>query len=847
MKHTALSNTSLQRLQLLVIALLLSIAAPIAAAESVDGVAATVKRPVHPVLIRNEHGPLMRVVIEVAENREVAFRGLTVSLAGTDGRGDLDSLALFFTQNKEPFSPASPLGEPQRPAETIAFRGEQPLRPGKNVFWLSCRLKDSADLQHQIVASCTSISTSVGTVTPRDDVANSRHRVGIALRRHKDDGVHTYRIPALTATPKGTLLCVYDMRRRMGRDLQGDIDIGLSRSTDGGATWDPVRVIMDMGEYGGLPQEQNGCSDPGVIVDRQTGEIFCFAVWMNGKPGKHQWNDDGSEPGFEIGKAAQFMLVRSKDDGLTWSTPENLTRRLKDESWWLLAPSPQSGFCLSDGTLVMPVQGRTGRERLATFATLMISRDHGQTWTVGKPGFTGGNECQAAQLGDGSIMLNVRNDHERFRAVAVTKDLGQTWQPHPTSRNTLIEPNCNGSLLRFDYERDGEQRNVLLFANPHSQQGRTHHTVQVSFDDGLTWPDSHHWLLDEDRGAGYPSLTRVDREHVGIVYEGSQSHLVFEKLAIVDLLEPTRRHASRDVWQREVSREGARFWEQRRQSPPFGAQSFDLTGLRAGMGARHEPTVPGVKLTKLKVGDVPCEWVMTPDADPDVRLLYLHGGGWVSGSGGNYLPLAAEISLAARCVVLLPDYRLAPERPFPAGLDDCVAAYQWLVVNGPSGPSAAKATFIGGDSAGGNLTLATLLALKDRRLPLPAGGIAISPATDFTLTSQALKSVYDPIISSRTMPEFRDCYLPKTDPRQPLASPLFGDYRGLPPLLIQLGQHEMLRDDAIRVTKKARADGTPVTLEIWPGMVHVFQIRGLPESREAIQRIGKFVKSTPGS
>lgn len=439
-------------------------------------------------------------------------------------------------------------------------------------------------------------------------------------------------------------------------------------------------------------------------------------------------------------------------------------------------------------------------------------------------------------------MLNIRNDHERYRAVVVTKDLGQTWQKHPTSRNTLIEPNCNGSLLRFDYERGGEPKHVLLFANPHSQKGRSHHTVQVSFDDGLTWPDSHHWLLDQGHGAGYPSLTRIDREHVGIVYEGSQSHLIFEKLALIDLLEPTRRHASRDVWQREVSKEGAQFLERRSQSPPFGATSFDLNGLRAGMGSRQEPTAPGVKLMKVKVGDVPCEWVMTPDADPNLRLLYLHGGGWVSGSGGNYLPLAADISAAAKCAVLLPDYRLAPEHPFPAGIDDCVTAHEWLVANGPTGPGAARATFVAGDSAGGNLTLATLLALKDRKLKQPAGGIAISPATDFTLTSQALKTVYDPIISSRTMPEFRDRYLPKTDPRNPLASPLFGDYHGLPPLLIQLGEHEMLRDDAIRVTKKARADGTPVTLEIWPGMVHVFQIRGLPESREAIRRIADFMK-----
>src|SRR5262249_26443752 len=154
-----------------------------------------------------------------------------------------------------------------------------------------------------------------------------------------------------------------------------------------------------------------------------------------------------------------------------WSKPENLTRKLKKESWWLLAPAPQAGINLPDGTLVMPVQGREGREPLATFATIMVSRDHGKTWTVGKPGYRGGNECHAARLGDGSIMLNIRNDRERYRAVVVTKDLGQTWQAHETSRKTLIEPNCNGSLLRVDYTEAGSNKHVLLFANPHSQKG----------------------------------------------------------------------------------------------------------------------------------------------------------------------------------------------------------------------------------------------------------------------------------------------------------------------------------------------------------------------------------------
>ena len=261
------------------------------------------------------------------------------------------------------------------------------------------------------------------------------------------------------------------------------------------------------------------------------------------------------------------------------------------------------------------------------------------------------------------------------------------------------------------------------------------------------------------------------------------------------------------------------------------------------MGARNEPTVQGVRLIRSKIGDTPCEWVLAPGADPDLRLLYLHGGGWVSGSGGNYLPLAADISAAAKCAVLLPDYRLAPEHRFPAGLEDCIAAHDWLIANGPSGPGPAKATFIAGDSAGGNLTLATLLALRDRKRPLPAGGIALSAATDFTLASGSLNKVHDPIISARTMPEFRVRYLKKTDPRNPLASPVFGDYRGIPPLLIQVGEHEMLRDDCVRVAKKALSDGIPVKLEVWPGMVHVFQIRGLPESREAIEHMADFMRA----
>ena len=288
---------------------------------------------------------------------------------------------------------------------------------------MSCRLNSTASLDRKVDAACTRAETSAGDITPEDTTPGVRKRIGVALRRHFDDGVHTYRsVPALATTPRGTLLCVYDMRRRARRDLQEDIDIGLLRSTDGGQTWEPQRVIMDMHEFGGLPQEQNGCSDPGITVDAKTGQVFVAAVWTWGRPGTHQWTEGGSGPGYEPSESSQFMMVRSDDDGLSWTQPENLTRQLKKREWILFAPSPQQGLTLADGTLVMPSQGRDAQDRF--FSNLMISRDHGKTWQLSNPASLGNTECQAVVLGDGSIMLNCRTERPtKYRTVMVTSDL----------------------------------------------------------------------------------------------------------------------------------------------------------------------------------------------------------------------------------------------------------------------------------------------------------------------------------------------------------------------------------------------------------------------------------------
>jgi sialidase-1 len=510
----------------------------IAASSVAQGadVKAVVRHAVRPMLIRNDHNVLVELDLDAGDEPYVQLKSISASLEGAE---DLESLQFYLTGAEPAFSGEKPFGDRLPAEKTMNFRGHARLEAGLNRFWLSCRVRPDADLSHRVGVRVTALETTSGRVVPNDETPEARHRIGVALRRHWDDGVHTYRIPALATTPKGTLLCVYDMRRRMGRDLQEDIDIGLSRSFDGGQSWEAPRVIMDMGTYGGLPQEVNGCSDPGIIVDPATGEIFCFAVWMNGKAGKHQWNDDGSEAGFEIGKSAQFLMVRSTDDGQTWSPPENMTRFWKHPAWILYAPSPQQGIALKDGTLVMPTQGRDAQNR--HFSNVLVSRDHGKTWSASPAASLDSTECQAAELTDGSIMLNCRTETPvKFRTVVVSRDLGQTWSEHETNRKTLIEPNCNGSLYRFDYDDGGAVKSALLFANPHSQAGRTHHSIQVSFDDGQTWPAEHRLLLDEGRGAGYPSLSRVDARRIGIVYEGSGAHLVFERIDVAELLERSR-------------------------------------------------------------------------------------------------------------------------------------------------------------------------------------------------------------------------------------------------------------------------------------------------------------------
>jgi sialidase-1 len=359
----------------------------------------------------------------------------------------------------------------------------------------------------------------------------------VLLHRRGEHGCHTFRIPALGRTGQGTLIAVYDMRYESSRDLQGHMDIGMSRSTDGGRTWSAPRPIMDMGEFGGLPQSQNGCSDPNILVDRTTNEIMVSALWSHGKPDQHQWRGRGSEPGFAIGVTAQFMIVRSTDDGLTWAAPQNLTRQLKQESWFLFAPAPGNGITLDDGTLVMPTQGRD--DEGLPFSNLMSSRDHGKTWTVSAAARHDTTECAVADLGDGTLMLNMRDNRNATdkgptngRAVSTTGDLGKTWTVHLSDHVALPEPVCMGSLIAH---RLADGKRVLFFSNPRNKIKRQEITVQASLDGGRTWPENHQVLIDPNPSFGYSCLAIIDADTLGILYESSEADIAFRRIPLSEL------------------------------------------------------------------------------------------------------------------------------------------------------------------------------------------------------------------------------------------------------------------------------------------------------------------------
>src|SRR5277367_254071 len=254
------------------------------------------------------------------------------------------------------------------------------------------------------------------------------------------------------------------------------------------------------------------------------------------------------------------------------------------------------------------------------------------------------------------------------------------------------------------------------------------------------------------------------------------------------------------------------------------------------------PLAPDIKKEKVSAGGIDAEWISAPNSSVDRAVLYVHGGGYVIGSVNTHRDLLARIARASGARVLGINYRLAPEHPFPAAVDDSVAAYRWMLAQGLNPNRIAVA----GDSAGGGLTVATLVAIRDAKLPVPGAGVCISPWVDMEGIGETMKTraAVDPVVQREGLLGMAAAYLGGQNPRSPLAAPLYADLKGLPPLLIQVGDAETLLDDSIRLNDRAKAAGVSTKLEVWPEMIHVWQLFAsfLPEGQQAIDGIGSFLK-----
>lgn len=545
-----------RRIKILPVILVILSFAFISCKKEANNVKVTQEQFEYPVLKSKPYNHVLLLELHPKDStKPLSLTEVTLDFGKETVLEDIQSIDLFYVGAKNTFikKGSKLFASSDEIKSKMRLEGDLELSGASHFFWVSLKLKDQADISHKLNVSCESVVTDTG-ITQLDSLEDTKSlRMGVAVRKHNDDGLHTYRIPGLIRSNKGTLIACYDVRRDTGRDLQGNIDIGISRSLDGGNTWEPMQIAMDMKEYGGLPEKFNGVSDASLLVDRKSGDIYLAGLWMHGvinKEGQwvegltedsedwnHQWKNKGSQPGFGLKQTSQFLISKSSDDGKTWSTPVNITKMCKKEQWWLFAPAPGNGITMQNGTLVFPTQGRD--ENGKAFSNITYSEDGGKTWITSNPSYTNTTECAVVELDPGVLMLNMRDNRNREdksdtngRAVYVTSDMGNSWDEHPSSHKLLPEPVCMASLFKFETE----DSSLLLFSNPNTKQGRDNITLKASLDKGSSWNDKHQVLLDQGKGRGYSSITQVDESYVGILYESSQADMTFQKIPLSEII-----------------------------------------------------------------------------------------------------------------------------------------------------------------------------------------------------------------------------------------------------------------------------------------------------------------------
>ena len=515
-----------------------------------------VKQTKIPILIEREDNVLFYFRIDASESE--MLNELVFKISDDTNLDEIEAIKLYYSgtesvqrENEIYFAPVEYITshaggntlkanssysikvvEQRKPSTEVTLSPNYKLFPGINYFWVSLQMKPSTSTLSKVDIELLSAKLDYKDAPLLFNTERAPHRMGVGVRHAGDDGSAAFRIPGLATSNDGSLLAVYDVRYNNSVDLQEYVDVGLSRSTDKGKTWDKMVIPMSFGEYDGLPKAQNGVGDPAILVDTKTGAIWTVAAWTHGMGNHRAWHN--SQDGMTKERTAQLILSKSTDDGKTWSDPINITEQVKDPSWKFLLQGPGRGITMQDGTLVFPIQ-YIDSTRVPN-AGIMYSKDRGETWHIHNHARTNTTEAQVAEVTPGVLMLNMRDNRGGSRAVATTTDFGETWLEHPSSRSVLQEPVCMASLIKVEAKDNVYGKDILLFSNPNTTKGRHHITIKASLDGGLSFPTEYDVLLDEAYGWGYSCLTLIDAETVGILYESSVAHMTFQAVPLKDIL-----------------------------------------------------------------------------------------------------------------------------------------------------------------------------------------------------------------------------------------------------------------------------------------------------------------------
>jgi len=401
---------------------------------------------------------------------------------------------------------------------TVTINCNTPLPGGTSWLWVDVTPSNKSLVGDTVTFS--NISATIGGKSYDSDITVTQ-RIGYMLGLPGETvsnqpnggrrGCVSFRIPGMIRTADGALVACFDARYHHEGDLCADIDVAVVRSTDGGQTWTTPTVAMDAG-----PGANNGCGDPCILQDK-SGRIWLQSLVCHWSGGASLWT---SKTGFDEKTTGQWEMTYSDDGGMTWAkTFVNPTRQIKKHEWTTILAGPGNGIVLRDGTIVFPAQIWERGAKPQCMSTICYSTDGGKNWVYGAGVPHSTSECQVVELEDGSIMINARNEaRQGTRIVYVTKDMGKTWQPHPTNLSALREPTCQASIVKVNTLPYGK---LLLFSNPKSGSRNTM-TIRTSRDDGMSWNEGY--LYDSRQCMGYSCIAMTDDSHVGIIYETSHNN-----------------------------------------------------------------------------------------------------------------------------------------------------------------------------------------------------------------------------------------------------------------------------------------------------------------------------------